>query len=383
MNQSNRFEVLFFLPRLGGGGAEMNAVRLASGLLEAGIKPVYAVARGPGSYAEFLPDEVEVVVFDTGRINSSTLRLIRSMKLLSKLIDLRKPNVLCPVMISPALVALSAARMATHKPLKVLSIQNSLSVSHEKNADLRNRFELTLLRKNFPSFDSVISLSSGVANDLIRIVPQLKNKIEVIPNVGLPLPNQVASALSIPKKSIVPCNKILACGRLTQQKDYPTLLRAFSLLRGNDLRLQILGSGDLLKSLKSLVIELGLSDKVDFLGFQSDPFSYMREADIFVLSSRWEGFGNVLVEAMSMGTAVVSTDCPHGPGEIISDGDTGLLVPVGQYKVLATALQRLIDDPTLRNKLAKAGQVCAQDYSAKTIGAKYAAHFRALTTTKK
>jgi glycosyltransferase involved in cell wall biosynthesis len=104
----------------------------------------------------------------------------------------------------------------------------------------------------------------------------------------------------------------------------------------------------------------------------------MRRADIFVLSSLWEGFGNVLVEAMAMGTPVVSTDCPHGPAEIIRDGETGLLVPPGQPKALAAALQRLIDDPALRRRLGAAGEVRAQDFSSEYVGAAYARHFRAI-----
>jgi hypothetical protein len=104
----NPLRVMFFLPQLGGGGAEMNAVRLAPGLLAARITPVYVVARGPGSYVELLPEGVEVVVLDTGTINSSTLRLLRAVGPLAKLIDDRRPDVLCPVMVAPALAALSA-----------------------------------------------------------------------------------------------------------------------------------------------------------------------------------------------------------------------------------------------------------------------------------
>lgn len=378
MSRENKpFEVMFFLPQLGGGGAEMNAVRLAPGLLADGITPVYAVARGPGSYGEFLPEGAEEIIVDTGRINSSTLRLIRARIPLARLIDARKPDVLCPVMVAPGIAALAAARVARHRPAKVLSIQNSLSVSHEQNAGLRERVELALIRRGFPAFDAAIALSSGVAEELRRIVPPLQDRVDVVPNVGLPLPAQMATALTRQRDEGAGGCNLLACGRLTRQKDYPTLLRAFRLLRGDGLRLHILGDGELRTSLQRLVAEFGLDDRVTFLGFQRDPFSHMRAADIFVLSSRWEGFGNVLVEAMAMGTPVVSTDCPHGPAEIITDGETGLLVPTGQPEALTAALQRLIDDPALRQKLGQAGQVRAQDFSAERVGAAYAAHFRA------
>ena len=375
---SDRFEVMFFLPQLGGGGAEMNAVRLASGLLDAGITPVYAVARGPGSYAELLPEDVEVIVLDTGGINSSTLRLIRAPGPLARLIDARCPDVLCPVMVTPALSALSALRRARHKPAAVLSIQNSLSVSHEQEPALLDRVELRLIRRRFPALDGAIALSGGVAAELRRIVPALRDRVEVVPNIGLPLPAQMAEAMTLDRPAAGPGCTLLACGRLTKQKDYPTLLRAFARLSGSDLRLNILGDGDLRQSLTQMAQELGIADRVTFLGFQRDPFSHMRRADIFVLSSRWEGFGNVLVEAMAMGTPVVSTDCPHGPAEIIEDDQTGLLVPTQDPEALAAALQRLIDNPELRLRLGQAGQTRAQDFSATRIGAAYAQHFRAI-----
>lgn len=380
---TERFQVMFFLPQLGGGGAEMNAVRLASGLLDAGITPVYAVARGPGSYKELLPEDVEVIVLNTGGINSSTLRLIRSPGPLARLIDARLPDVLCPVMVTPGLAAVSAMRKARHKPAAVLSIQNSLSVSHEQEPALLDRIELRLIRRRFPALDGAIALSGGVAAELRRIVPALRNRVEVVPNIGLPLPAQMDEAMILNRNEAGVGCTLLACGRLTKQKDYPTLFQAFLRLSGTDLRLNILGDGDLRQSLEQLAQELGIADRVNFLGFQHDPFSHMRRADIFVLSSRWEGFGNVLVEAMAMGTPVVSTDCPHGPAEIIEDDKTGLLVPTENPEALAAALQRLIDNRDLRMRLGQAGQRHAQDFSAKRIGATYAQHFRAIAARSK
>jgi hypothetical protein len=207
---------MFFLPHLGGGGAEMNVVRLASGLLAAGITPIYAVARGPGTYAELLPEGVEVVVLDTGGINSSTLRLIRAQGPLARLIDARRPDVLCPVMVSPALWALSALRRTRHKPASVLLIQNSLSVSHEQEPGLLQQIELCMIRRRFAAFDSAIALSCGVATELQRIVPELRDRVDMVPNVGLPLPSQMAEAITLDRPRPGPNCIILACGRLTK-----------------------------------------------------------------------------------------------------------------------------------------------------------------------
>lgn len=377
----SHFEVMFFLPQLGGGGAEMNAVRLATGLLHAGITPVYVVARGPGSYSEWLPPGVEVIQLDTGAINSSTLRLFRARGPLAEVIELRRPDVLCPVMVTPALAALSAVRLSRYKPATVLSIQNSLCITHEMRKSIRSMAEMRLICERFPTLDGVIALSQGVADDLSRVVPALQDRIAVIPNIGLPLEDQMSIAMGLERIDSQTGCTLLACGRLTKQKDYPTLFRAFALLSGTGVKLKIIGDGEERLTLLQMAARLGISDRVTFLGFQRDPYIHMRQADIFVLSSRWEGFGNVLVEAMAMGTPVVSTDCPHGPAEIITDGANGLLVPPGDPEKLAAALQRLIDDRSLRMRLGFSGQARANDFSYTRVGLNYATYFRAVEAT--
>lgn len=369
---------MFFLPQLGGGGAEMNAVRLAPGLLAAGVTPIYAVARGPGSFAEFLPEGTGIEVLDTGGIDSSTLRLVRARRPLARLLDSIRPDILCPVMAAPALAALGALSRVRHRPPVVLSIQNSLSVSHEQSRRLRDRVELALIRRMFPRADGVIALSQGVAAELRRIVPALSDRVSVVHNVGMPLSTQREPAMRIPKREDPDTITILACGRLSRQKDYPTLLRSFARLEpAGSLRLQILGDGELRDALTELSGELGIADRVRFLGFQRDPITHMRRADIFVLSSIWEGFGNVIVEAMSVGTPVVATACPHGPSEIITNGDDGLLVEPGDVAGLAAAIQKLVDDSALRRRMGAAGLRRAEDFTSERIAGAFVRDLRA------
>jgi glycosyltransferase involved in cell wall biosynthesis len=138
----------------------------------------------------------------------------------------------------------------------------------------------------------------------------------------------------------------MGVGRLTAQKDFSTLIRAFASLRTQRAaRLMILGEGEERFQLEALVQELGLQADVALPGFIANPYKYLKWSTVFVLSSRWEGLGNVLIEAMAMGTSVVSTDCPNGPAEILESGRWGRLVPVGDVDALTKAMIATLDDP--------------------------------------
>jgi glycosyltransferase involved in cell wall biosynthesis len=137
---------------------------------------------------------------------------------------------------------------------------------------------------------------------------------------------------------------ILGVGRLEKQKDFPTLIHAFAKVRQqHPARLMILGEGSEHSHLDSLVQELGLVEDVVFGGFVANPYAYMAQAAVLVLSSAWEGFGNVLVEAMAAGTPVVSTDCESGPAEILANGQYGKLVAVGDIEGMAKAIAQTLD----------------------------------------
>jgi len=140
---------------------------------------------------------------------------------------------------------------------------------------------------------------------------------------------------------------VMGVGRLTAQKDFGTLLEAFALLRAQrpEARLMILGEGEEHDRLLAKAAALGLGDDCQWVGFQPEPLRWMRGAAVFALSSRWEGFGNVLVEALHCGVPVVSTDCPHGPREILDAGRYGKLVPPGNPEALAAALAATLDHP--------------------------------------
>lgn len=166
-----------------------------------------------------------------------------------------------------------------------------------------------------------------------------------------------------------PPRRLIAVGRLTEQKGFDVLLHAIHRAReqGCDLSLTVYGEGEERERLSALAQSLRLSDHVQLPGRTRQPHGWVEGGGIFVLSSRFEGFANVLVEAMAAGFAVVSTECDWGPAEIVTHGRDGLLVPTEDPERLAQALIRLWEDDALRTRLAKAALLRASDFSGEQI----------------
>jgi glycosyltransferase involved in cell wall biosynthesis len=190
-------------------------------------------------------------------------------------------------------------------------------------------------------------VSVGVADDLAETIAFPRHRITVVYNPIVTAALIARSHETIAHPWLVPGAPpvILAVGRLTLPKDFPTLIRAFARLRaGRSARLVILGEGELRDELEALVAELGLTADVALPGFTDNPFSWMRRSALFVLSSAWEGLPTVLVEAMACGTPVVSTDCRSGPAEILEGGKWGRLAPVKDVEALAAAMATTLEE---------------------------------------
>jgi len=213
------------------------------------------------------------------------------------------------------------------------------------------------LKKIFPKADLIVAVSKGVAEDIIKITKIPEQKVKVLPN-----PTVVPEMFEMAKQNIdhpwfvekkYPI--ILGAGGFRKSKDFPTLIKAFKLVRSKiPAKLVILGDGRQRKKIESLVYELDLTKDVWLPGFKENPYSFMKQADLFVLSSIWEGSPNVLIEAMALGTPVVSTDCPSGPREILEDGKYGKLVPCKEPQKLATAILDTLKNPINSDLLKKA-----------------------------
>jgi glycosyltransferase involved in cell wall biosynthesis len=203
----------------------------------------------------------------------------------------------------------------------------------------------TAMRWLYPRADAVVAVSKGVAQDLLNLMPQLKPKLTVIYNPVIDAAFYAKADAPVEHPWFQPHQPpvVLAAGRLVALKGYDTLLRAFARVRQQmPARLVILGEGSERPNLERLAAELGVAADVDMPGFDPNPFRYMKRAGVFVLSSRYEGLPNVLIQALACGCPVVSTDCPSGPSEILDGGRYGVLVPVDDVEAMARAIVRAL-----------------------------------------
>lgn len=218
-----------------------------------------------------------------------------------------------------------------------------------------------LRQLTYPQASRVVAVT---ARALSYFPTTIQSRGCVIPNPALPVKVDEDSLNINLKKPF-----LIAVGRLEEQKGFDILLRAFAQVANlyPQWNLIILGEGSLRPQLESLVRELNVVDRVDLPGVVKDPFSFMQQAEFFVMSSRYEGFPNALCEAMACGLPVISTDCPSGPREIIRDNIDGILVPIENVSALAAAIQRLIANETERERLASRATEVTERFSLEKV----------------
>jgi glycosyltransferase involved in cell wall biosynthesis len=333
-------KIALFLPSLRGGGAERVMVTLANELSSRGLVVDLVLVKAEGPYLEELSINVRVVDLGASRVLTCLPGLIGYLRK-------NRPIAMLSAMNHANLFAVLARIFSGVSTRLVLSEHTTISCSYETRKSLRGRILLLLMKIAYPFSDKVVAVSKGVAVDLSRTIGLSMDRIEVIynPVVTEDLQRKSQEVISHPWFERHDCPVIMSVGRLTAAKDLPTLIQAFAKLQSRrSVRLMILGIGELRDELADMVNQLGLSDKVAFLGFVGNPFAFMRRASVVVLSSKFEGLPGVLIEAMACGTAVVSTNCPSGPAEILENGKWGRLVPVGDIDALCHAMVATLDD---------------------------------------
>jgi glycosyltransferase involved in cell wall biosynthesis len=327
--------IAFLMPSAGWGGIERKNVHFANELARRGIRVDILLSRTEvPPYAGHLDPAVNVRPLGA-RHKYSAVPKVRAY------LDAERPDVLITSKDHGHKVGIVAGRLARANTRIVLGIGNTLRVSERKWS---RRLGVRLL---YRLADGIVANSRGVADDLITSFGLPADRVHVAYNPVVTAALQHGCAQPVDHPWLQPGREfttLVACGRLSPQKDFATLIRALAAVRRDrDCRLIVLGEGPERENLEALAAELGVGTAMDLVGFVEDAYAWMAKADVFVLSSRWEGLPNVLIEAMACGAPCVATDCPSGPREILADGRYGALVPIGDWQAMARAVARTLE----------------------------------------
>lgn len=330
-----------YLPSLAGGGAERSMVNLAIGMAQQpGVQVDLVLAEASGPYLKSVPPSIRIVDLKAGRV-------LQSLMPLAGYLRREKPKGIVAAMDHANLVALWAKRLAGGTTNVAVCMQNTVSQDAHNAANTRGRFIPAATKWFYPWATGVVGVSQGVVDDFVKLTGVRKNVMVIHNPVVTPeLESRAEEPVDHPWLQAGQKPVLMGVGRLTKQKDFPNLINAFAeVRRQHDVRLMILGEGELRGELEQLVSSLGLGEHVALPGFAPNPYAYMKRARMFVLSSLWEGLPTVLIEAMAVGTPVVATDCPSGPQEILRGGKLGRLVPISDHKALAEAISKTLMEP--------------------------------------
>lgn len=363
---NRKIDILFFTSSLSCGGAERVLVSVLKNIDRSRFTPYLALLRDEGELLHEVPSDVAVhsVEMSGYKIGRELIYVIRRLR---KIIRETKPDLIFSFMWEPNLLNVLASLGTRRKTV----ISERVAISKNLKDLFGRGLKLRLARKAisilYRRSSRIIAVSHGIKRELILLgIPE--DRIVVIHN---PVDIQQIESMSLEKIDAVR-PYIIYVGRLEQQKNVPSLIRAFYLLKDRlCIDLMILGKGEKGEELSELCRDLKISDRVHFLGFEKNPYKYIRNAEVFVLPSDFEGFPNVILEAMVCGVPVVSTNCPYGPGEIITDGENGLLVPVGDVHALASAIEMVFNDRSLRDRFCTMGKRKTDIYYVRNVVKKY------------
>ena len=333
--------VCMFVPSLAGGGAESSMLRIATVLAERGHEVDFVAAR-PEQASNNQPDSrVRYTTFGKRHTRSAIVDLARHLRA-------TRPDVLLTAMDEANLAGTVAAGLSgTHVPV-VVSFHTDLLAASRKGNGLFGYVRPAFARWTVNHADHTIGISEGVRNSLQHIAPDRAKKTTRIYNPTIYEGLFTLAAEPVDNLDHVDLsNSILAVGRLAPEKGFDLLLRAFAVVARQEpeVHLVILGEGRLRAELEALARELYVADRVHLPGFVANPYQYMARCRVFAFSSRWEGLGNVLVEASVLGCSIVSTDCASGPRELLEGRDHATLVEVDDVDALAAALLSALQQP--------------------------------------
>jgi glycosyltransferase involved in cell wall biosynthesis len=355
-------DIAIFIRSFHGGGAEKVMLLLIKNFIERGLTVDLLLPRAKGQYLEQLPPQVRLIDFKSPWIAASLPKLVDYLRR-------ERPKALLAALHYPSEIAIIAKHLA-RVPTKVVVVeQNTLSVEAKNSFQLSVRLNPLGAKIFYPLADKIVAASHGVAKDLAFTASLNPETIKVIynPCIAREIYQKAREPVAHPWLQPEQPPVILGVGRLHPQKDFPTLIRAFARVRQiTPAKLIILGIGSEEAALKALATQLGLENDLAFLGFVQNPYAYMARASVFAMSSIYEGFGMVLVEALALGIPTIATDCPNGPSEILDGGKYGLLTPVGNIELMAQSIVKALNSQT-----NKADSQWLEQFTIEAISEKY------------
>ena len=351
-----RADVCFLVRALSGGGAQRDAIVLANGLRAAGIASAIATLDARGPLAALIGPDIPL--FDLGK--GQPLRMALAAPALARFLRAERPQAIISSEAAGNCLAVIASRlMRGHsRPAVILREVASPLAASRHDPYGQNRLAYHLAPWLYPRADLVTTFTQGARDELIAHFGLLSEKVV---NLGT---NAILTTAQLQTLVAAPDHRdphlIVNIGRLSPEKDHGTLLQAFATLcQSRPVRLVIIGDGPDRPRLEQQACRLGVDRRVTFAGFVADPLPLLQRAALFVSSSRQEGLGNALIEALACGLPVVATDAPHGPREVLAGGRFGALVPVGDAAALADAMARTLGHCPSRQEL----QARAADFS--------------------
>jgi glycosyltransferase involved in cell wall biosynthesis len=360
--------VAFFLPDLSVGGAEQVTITIANGLTQRGYDVDLLLSREGGELQSQLAPEVTVVELSPSR--RTVLGVAAHLPALEGYLRRERPAVLFSQMAHVNVVALALNRLVDPETAVVPTHHTGPSESSGSAKGQLVRYCYPYL---YPAADQIIAVSEGIATDLVAETPVEPEQISVIHN-----PVDIATVQEQAREPVdhewftdEELDVVLFVGRLSAEKDLETWLRAFERVheQNPDARAVVVGDGPEEATVRERVDQLDIADVVDLVGYVDNPYRYMRNAAVFLLSSRYEGLPTVVIEALVCGCPVVATDSPGGTREILADGEYGSFAPVGDDAGLAAAVLDTLAAPTPAERL----EARAEDFSLAVIIDEYEA----------
>ena len=361
---NSKVKILFISGILGGGGAERQTSYLLKFLNKDNFETVLCLSKIEGSYLKDIPQNISIYDLGVRKGRFNTPKIVWKLR---EIILRENPDIIFSNLWGSNRIAILAHKLSPvfYNRKLLLGIQNNPS-SYKKVARM-------LMPFMYPMADLLIACSKGVANEAIRKLGISRDKMKVVYNAVDIARISVLAKEPVEHQWLGKFPTIISVGSLTPQKGHVYLLKALEITNKiTPIYLLLLGDGPEKEKLQKLAISLGINDYVDFLGYQPNPFKYMASADVFVLSSLWEGFGNVLVEALACNVPIVSTNAPYGPQEIIQDGRNGFLVPTANPEALADRIIRILNTSTLREEFTVEGlRIVHEKFSIENIIKQY------------